>query len=161
MKQGSDAQNTVAPGSGHYSNNSKGFILRYIVVFLPVLFLLFITGYKKNEPQHSSPHSNIAGSAAGPGSKIRWVAFKGSFKAIDEMTQAGTNADPRQTDPLAGRVIFRASIEIYTGGDIYLHIPANLTSAATFTTASGDKIVGTGFGYVQVKKFTKVFIYLL
>jgi hypothetical protein len=164
MKQGSNIQNFLVPDSSHYSSHSMRSFSKYPVVIVATFFLLFISGYKKNELKDSSQKNDMAGSAPRQWSKIRWVPFKGSFKAMVEMTQAGTDADPMQKDDLTGMReetgIRRASIDTYTEGGMSIHFPANVTYTGTFTAANGDKIFKTGNVYVQVKMYTKLFIYL-
>lgn len=82
---------------------------------------------------------------------------------MDEMTQVGKDAEAIQKDQLTGmddeRSISRYSIEIIER-DISRHFPGNFTYK-TFTAANGDEIFETGYGFIQVKKHTKFFIYLL
>ena len=82
---------------------------------------------------------------------------------MDEM-QAATYRDPMQKDLTAMVVETRmciGSIDTFTKGDISIHFPSNVIYTATFTAVNGDKIFKTDYGYAQVKKYTKVFIYLL
>jgi hypothetical protein len=163
MKQGLNALNSLVPGSNYYSKNSKSSFSTYLLFFMAAFFLLFISGYKKNEPRHSCLKCDMVGNMSSQGSKIRWIPYKGSFKAMDEMTQVGKDAEAIQKDQLIGmddeRSISRYSIEIIER-DISRHFPGNFTYK-TFTAANGDEIFETGYGFIQVKKHTKFFIYLL
>lgn len=153
MKQGSNAQKTLAPGFNHYSIPSKRLLSKYNVV-LPVIILLLIAGYTKNESKHGSPNSKTVGSAARPGGNFSWFGFIDSFKAVGKLTQPGINTDPMQKDA----VIQRSSMELYAEGNMAKHIAGNLT---TFTASNGDRIVEIAYSYMQHTKNSRVIIYLL
>jgi hypothetical protein len=163
MKQGLNAQNSLDPRPCYYLNNSIGSISVCLVIFLIAFFLLFFTGYKKNELQDISQRNDNAGSAPRQERKISWVPFKGSFKAMDEL-QIATYYDPLQNDHLTvsrKEKRKRSTLDSFAEGDIFIHFPSNVTYTATFSDVNGGKIFKTVYGYVQVKNYTKVVIYLL
>jgi hypothetical protein len=153
MKQMSNRQNFLVPDSVQYSIFFKLSFTRHLSVLLPAFLLLLLAGCKKNELPDSSQNTDITSSTLRHGGKTRCVPFKASFVTMDEMTQAGTDANPIQKDHLTGTGqgtgIGKASIEVFAEGDITLPFPALVTSTAIFTAANGDKIFDTGFGYVQ------------
>ena len=153
MKQMSNRQNFLVPDSVQYSIFLKLSFTRYLSVLLPAFLLLLLAGCKKNELPDSSQNTDITSSTLRHGGKTRCVPFKASFVTMDEMTQAGTDANPIQKDHLTGTGqgtgMGKASIEVFAEGDITLPFPALVTSTAIFTAANGDKIFETGEGYLQ------------
>lgn len=153
MKQASHIENAFRFNVTPYSNISKKLFPKYLLIFLPAILFMFLTGCKKNDLKESNQTDRMFSSSLKQESKTRCVPFKAGFTTIDEITQEATDANPVQKDHLTGTgigtVIGRATEETFAEGDITLPFPALVTSTTTFVAANGDKIFATNDGYLQ------------